>query len=235
MLIFKPFGPQALLVEWEQRIALDVHGAVMELYQKVAIQNIVGVLYQIPAYCSLTIGFNPELIAYQALLEQIAYLDRFPLAIGNIPTRQLSIPVCYESSFALDMPLVEAQTKLDRATIVRIHTSTAFRVYMLGFLPGFPYLGVLPEELKCDRRSTPSLKIPAQSVGLAGLQTGIYPSDAPGGWLIIGRTPFVTFNPNADDPFLFKVGDSVRFYSISVEEFEQETSKISPSAFNNSK
>lgn len=232
MLIFKPFGTEALLVEWEQRISIDVHRSVIQLYQNVETRNIVGVLYQIPAYCSLTIGFNPELITYKALLEQIRYLAELPLAVETISTRQLLIPVCYESSFALDMPLVKAQTQLDEATIIRLHTSTEFRVYMLGFLPGFPYLGVLPDELKCVRRSIPSIKIPAQSVGLAGLQTGIYPSDAPGGWLIIGRTPLSIFNPSAESPFLFKVGDSVRFYSISAKEFEEETSKISPSVFN---
>jgi inhibitor of KinA len=220
MLTFKRFGTHAMLVEWEQRIHPTINSEVIRLYQKIKEQGIKGIQYLIPAYCSLTIGFDNTSMNYNQLLERVQQLLQTTHNNEEAIGRNLLIPVCYEQPFALDIDIVAAQTNLPVSEIIRLHTSTTFQVYMLGFLPGFPYLGILPESLKCERHAIPRTKVPAQSVGLAGLQTGIYPSDAPGGWMIIGRTPIPIFDANSSNPFHFRVGDKVRFYDISSQEFE---------------
>jgi inhibitor of KinA len=135
-------------------------------------------------------------------------------------TKFFRIPVCYEQPFAPDLDFVCTQASHDKETIIRIHTEKIYRVWMIGFLPGFPYLGEVDSRIVVPRKTSPRAKVEAGSVGIAGLQTGIYPLDSPGGWQIIGKTPLRLFTTHAMPPVLLEPGDTVRFYSISREEFE---------------
>ncbi len=127
---------------------------------------------------------------------------------------------------------VRKQTGLSPKSIIEIHTSITFQVYMLGFLPGFVYMGSLPESLSCARKPKPRLRVPPRSVGLAGLQTGIYPSEAPGGWQIIGKTPLNIFDGKNENPFLFKAGDQVKFHAISTKAHLKFELKVESGSFN---
>ena len=219
---FHAYGDSALLINFDQKIDPEINLAVVALKDAIEKFTIPGVTFCIPAYCSLTVGYNPSVLHYDELCEQINALTSINMDDKKLqPGRTLKIPVCYEVPYALDFPDLIQQTGVSREEIIKIHTTTPFRVYMLGFLPGFAYMGRLPETLFCSRKKTPRLRVPAQSVGLAGYQTGIYPSEAPGGWQIIGRTPLKIFDGEKENPFLFQPGDQVVFEAISKEEFER--------------
>jgi KipI family sensor histidine kinase inhibitor len=213
---FKPYGDRALLIEWEQRIDPAINSAVIRLSRLIEAAKIEGVQFCIPAYCSLTVGFQPQLTDYAQLCRQIQSLSGPDAAAPTMQyaPRKVTIPVCYESRYAPDLPWVSQQLGLDPEYIIHLHTHTVFRVYMLGFMPGFPYLGTLPKVLDTPRKTAPRLNVPAGSVGLAGLQTGIYPIASPGGWQIIGRTPLKIFDPEREEPFLLNAGDEVRFEAV---------------------
>ena len=132
---------------------------------------------------------------------------------------RVKIPACYVPEFGIDLNDIASQKGLSAQDIIQLHTSRIYRVYMLGFLPGFPYMGIIDEKLKMNRKNKPQ-QVCAGSIGIAGMQTGIYPFDSPGGWQIIGRTPLKLFNKENEDPVFLKPGDSVQFYSIARDEFE---------------
>ncbi|MCP4442912.1 MAG: 5-oxoprolinase subunit PxpB [Aureispira sp.] len=215
----RSYGDTALLLNFEQKISPNINAKVVAWNQAIQKANISSVVYTIPAYCSLTVVFDPVQTNHQQLAEHIKSLELPKNSAITAKTHQ--VPVCYEQPYALDIQEVAQQTGLDHKEIIQIHTQDTFQVYMLGFLPGFAYMGKLPKELYCRRKLTPRPKVPACAVGLAGQQTGIYPSVAPGGWQIIGQTPIPIFNPNKEQPFLFSVGDRVQFQAISQQEFEQ--------------
>jgi KipI family sensor histidine kinase inhibitor len=135
-------------------------------------------------------------------------------------SKTITIPVCYDTSFGLDLKEVSGQTGLSAEEIIKIHTASLYRVFMLGFTPGFPYLGETDARISCSRKETPRQIVPEGSVGLAGRQTGIYPVASPGGWQIIGRTPLKIFNPGSENIFMIWPGDRVLFKSIDLKEFE---------------
>lgn len=218
----KPYGDRALLIEWEQRIDPVINTEVVRLHQAISGARIAGVQFCIPAYCSLTVGFQPEQIPFAELCEQIKALSAHMGKVHSqaIQSRTVEIPVCYEDPFAPDLVWMAQHTGLEKEQIIQLHTATLFRVYMLGFMPGFPYLGILPKVLEAPRKETPRVRVPAGSVALAGLQTGIYPIESPGGWQIIGRTPLKVFDPKREEPFLLQAGDEVQFRAIGVADFK---------------
>jgi inhibitor of KinA len=140
--------------------------------------------------------------------------------------------VCYEEPYALDLQEVSKFSGLTPKEIIELHTGETYRVYMLGFLPGFPYLGVLPKALQLPRKRTPRVNVPERSVGIAGQQTGIYPSGSPGGWNILGNTPLPIFNSSSDSPFLLQVGDKVKFKVVSSREYQKLHQQIQHQVFN---
>ncbi len=231
------YGSEAILINFEQKIQQAINEQVIQLNKALLAAQLPGITYTIPAYCSLTIGYNKTEFSYDTLCLLIKNIiasdseNTTKLSI-SLKDRILNIPVCYEEEFGLDLATVAQEKKCTIAEIIQLHTSTLFRVYMLGFLPGFAYMGRLPEALACQRKQSPRVRIPARSVGLAGYQTGIYPSVAPGGWQIIGQTPVPTFMPNQDDAFLFQAGDQVQFQSISKKEFSTISKDIDTNQFN---
>ncbi|MBK8503197.1 MAG: 5-oxoprolinase subunit PxpB [Saprospiraceae bacterium] len=217
---FYPLGDTAIIINFEQKIQKEINFEVLQLTNYLKSKKTEGVIFYVPAYCSLTIGYDPEKWNYQDLIERITrFIDKLPVKKAVATGRRWKIPVCYNELFGLDLKELAFEKKVTINQIIEWHLSQTYHVYMLGFLPGFVYLGDLPEPLSCRRKEHPRITVPSQSVGLAGRQTGIYPLDAPSGWQIIGKTPIRIFNPAAEDPFLFKMGDQVTFSAINKEEF----------------
>ena len=182
----------------------------------------------VPAYSSLTVLYDPAALYYHCGVGQTVSglvsqkLKEAWMQSGNefeVESRSRSIPVCYDPSFGLDILEMAATKNFSIDEIIHLHCSIEYRVYMLGFLPGFAYMGKVDERLVSPRRSQPR-EVAAGSVGIAGWQTGIYPLPSPGGWQIIGRTPLKLFDKTSDPPVFLAAGDVVRFYAISVEEFQ---------------
>ena len=227
-----PFGDQAILINFEQKIDPTVNRAVLKLSTALNKKVGVGLQFNIPAYCSLSIGYEPRLIDFTTLRDLVLETYKsLALDENQEENRILSIPVCYEAPFCLDRAELETLLPLKFDEIIQKHTSTRFRIYMLGFLPGFAYMGRLPEDLKCPRKQKPRLKVPAGAVGLAGYQTGIYPSEAPGGWQIIGQTPLPIIRTNQQPFFIWQAGDWVQFTAISKEDYVKTKQAIQQQSF----
>ena len=181
----------------------------------------------IPAYCTLTIVYDVNSIRKHHPVAFTWVRNEMKRALAEyeeheeaLPKRKLLIPVCYDPSFGLDLKSLAKTNKLSVDQVIEIHTQQTYRVYMLGFLPGFAYMGIVNEKIVAPRLSTPRKHVPAGSLGIAGNQTGIYPLDSPGGWNIIGRTPVSLFDSREKNSVLFQPGDEVKFYSISKVTFD---------------
>lgn len=223
-----PLGDQGLLLDWGGGLDPVVHQQVQGCWQRLRAMDLPGGLDLIPAYSSLAILWDPifllknypQQLPYElvkawilpVLAEEMAHT-----AAGN--ARTVAIPVCFERPYALDLLELAEQKQLSPAAFVERFCARTYQVYLLGFLPGFAYMGTVEAELASPRRAVPRATIPAGSVGIAGAQTGIYPLDSPGGWQVIGRTPWRMFLPEEEPPVRLRVGDEVRFYAIGAEEF----------------
>jgi inhibitor of KinA len=215
-------GDRGLLVELGTGIAPAVNRRVQRLHQIMARENLYGVVETVPAYSSLLVVYDPLRAVPGALAQQIRGFCDFDNADGpEAPHRMIEIPVVYGGESGPDLEDVAAYHNLAGEDIIRLHSSVVYRVYMIGFTPGFPYMGELPQALDTPRRETPRTHIPKGSVAIAQRQTGIYPVVSPGGWQIIGRTPLELFDPLQDNPSLLGMGDEVRFVPITVEEASQ--------------
>lgn len=194
---------------------------VIAMQHAVESSPIKGFMGAVPAYGSLTVYFNDQVstTTVRAWLSDLsAQVSNTSLATEG---KQISIPVCYDPSLGTDLDWVAAHLNRSMEDIVALHTSIEYRVYMIGFIPGFPYMGTLPTALEVPRKQTPSMKIPAGSVAIAGKQTGIYPAEVPGGWQVIGRTPLKMFDPSTTPCSFLNAGDIVQFKPITLEMFNQ--------------
>ena len=210
----RPFGASALLLEWEQRIDPAINASV-HTYTR-ALRKLAGVQECVPAYASLLVTYTGGAAAAYTLRESIFALR---LSVSDESSTLLhELPVCYGGIHGPDMLSVRELTGLTEERIIELHTTTIYQVYFLGFQPGFGFLGELDAALEIARRATPRTRVPAGSVGLAGRQTGIYPSDSPGGWQLIGRCPLPLLRAGADATRL-RAGDRVQFYSVSPEAY----------------
>jgi inhibitor of KinA len=216
---FQPASDQSLLVYFGHQITLDDHQRVRKLLRLLAEKPIAGVRNLNPAYCSILVSFD-ALRLNHARLEEIlrGYVHR--LDALRIPKgRELKIPTCYGGEFGPDLNEVARLHGLTPAQVIELHTSVNYTVYSLGFVPGFAYLGELPEALATPRLDSPRRSTPPGSVGIAGNQTGVYPFSTPGGWRLIGRTPIAMFRPDRNAMSFLAIGDRVRFTPISAAQF----------------
>ncbi|MEI6891527.1 MAG: 5-oxoprolinase subunit PxpB [Pontiella sp.] len=210
---FSCLGERSLLAQLPPRIAQSTHRKIRSLQW--ALEGEAGIVERVPCYAELKIDFDPAIISIHQLEEKIRGLE---LSSVVLPApRSIEIPVCYQGE---NLARVAAQQGLTEAEVIRLHAAPTYRVYLLGFSPGFAYMGGLNPKLATPRLETPRISVPAGSVGIAGHQTGIYPVASPGGWNIIGRTPLNLFDPAAAQPFLFEPGDEVTFLPVSSEEFD---------------
>ena len=219
--IFRIMGDRSLMVYFGDKIDRAVNQRVRNLLYYHHDHPIDGVIEAIPGYNSLLFIFNPVRITTVILQEKILDMDR---AIDHGPVlapRTVEIPVVYGGEYGPDLEWVARYHSLEVEEVIRLHTRHRYHVYMIGFTPGFAYMGELPPALETPRKETPRTAVPRGSVGLAEEQTGIYPSESPGGWQIVGRTPLKLFDPGKMPPTLLQIGDQVRFFSISGEEMKQ--------------
>jgi KipI family sensor histidine kinase inhibitor len=211
---FQPSGESAVLVTLGSRIDLAVNQRVHALALRLQQARPAGLGEAVPAYCSLLVHYDPLQLDYSAAQALLARALRETERAPDTPARRVEIPVRYGGEHGLDLEFVARHCGLSQDEIVRAHTATDYRVYMMGFMPGFAYLGELEARLETPRLESPRLRVPAGSVGLAGRQTGIYPFESPGGWRLIGRTTLRPFDPERASPFLLAPGDLVRFVAV---------------------
>lgn len=216
---FKPSSDQSLLIYFGHEITLQSHERVRRLLRLLELEPVAGIRNLHPAYRSLLVKFDALKLQHDELEATLKeYLNR--LEEVRLPEpRQLEIPVCYGGEYGPDLSDVAAMHGMTPAQAIELHASTTYLVFFLGFVPGFAYLGQLPEALVTPRLATPRKKVPAGSVGIAGNQTGVYPFATPGGWRLLGRTPMAMFRTDRDGLSLLSIGDRVRFVPISRERF----------------
>ena len=215
-----PVGDTGLLASFEQHISQSVGAAVAALNTRVAAAAIPGVVETVPAFATLLIFYDPLVTEYDAVADAVQKLAQAPdsdTAAGE--GRLVTIPVCYGGAFGPDLPFVAEHAGLTETEVIRLHAGRDYPIYMLGFLPGFPYLGGLDERLFTPRLASPRTAIPAGSVGIGGEQTGVYPIASPGGWQLIGRTPLKLFDQSAGR-LPYAAGDRIRFCPITQDEFD---------------
>ncbi|UWF57864.1 5-oxoprolinase subunit PxpB [Staphylococcus hyicus] len=175
----------------------------------------------VPSYRALLVYFNGVSIKYESLLEDLK-LKSFTFNQISMKQRRriVNLPVLYGGKWGPDLEIVAHHNKLTADQVVQTHTEGYYLVYMIGFMPGFPFLGGLDKSIHTPRKSEPRLNIPAGSVGIANNQTGLYPADSPGGWQIIGQTPIKVFDIHRDPKILYQPGDKIKFYAINEEQFK---------------
>jgi KipI family sensor histidine kinase inhibitor len=220
-----PAGDSALVVEFEERIDPAVNGKTIACAEAIQAAAIAGVRDVVPTYRSVAVYFDPLRTDTDALLERIAHDAEAAAPAATAAQTPIRIPVCYGGDLGPDLPRVAAFANLPEDEVVRLHSGATYRVFMLGFVPGFAYLGLVDQRIAMPRHATPRVRVPLGSVGIAGVQTGIYPAETPGGWQLLGRTPVRPFDPARADPFLMKAGDAVQFYAIDRGEYDREASK----------
>lgn len=218
---FQPASDQSLLIYFGEQITLKAHQQIRRLLYLLEMEPLVGVRNVHPAYCSLLVKFDALKWRHDGLGKELRkYFVRLEKVKLPEP-RQVEIPVCYGGEFGPDLENVAALRGITSEQIIKLHSSSTYLVYFLGFAPGFAYLGELPGELVTPRLATPRKKVPAGSVGIAGNQTGVYPFETPGGWRLLGRTPVSMFRTDRNDLSLLSIGDRVRFVPISLERFAE--------------
>ena len=228
-----PYGQSAVLIEWEQQLDLETNRLIHALSRK--LYSLEPVEETVPAYASLLVILNNHIRDWEAVVEYLSDLwnELKEQKVDVLPHRSIHLPVCYEHRFAPDLPLYH-QKGISTEELIELHTSRPYHVYMIGFLPGFPYMGSVHPDLKMPRRNSPREKIPRGSCGIADLLAGIYPQDSPGGWNIIGRTPISLFDITADEPSFIKPGDTVHFRSIKEEEYFYIKNEVNQNRYDSS-
>ena len=225
--LLSPLGDRALLIRLGTTIDAATHRRVRAACARLDAQPVAGTVELVPAYASVAVHYDPESVPNGAG----SPFERFSSAVSAalvdledvaLPEpRTIEIPVCYGGAFGPDLDEVAQRHALGPDDVIGLHAAATYDVYMLGFAPGFAYLGGLPPEIATPRRDEPRTAVPAGSVGIGGSQTGIYPLVSPGGWQLIGRTPRRLFDVTRECPALLSAGDRVRFRPIGSQEFDQ--------------
>ncbi|MDR7073243.1 5-oxoprolinase subunit PxpB [Fictibacillus barbaricus] len=221
----EPLGDTAVIIELGTDINLDTHQKVKTV-SKALDENLYDWMIEyVPGFTTVSVFYDPmkinsEKLPYENVAKQLISLLKNLNAGEDTEARVVTIPVCYGGEFGPDLEEVAEHNGLTPEEVIEIHSNGDYLVYMIGFAPGFPYIGGMSEKIAAPRRKDPRLKIPAGSVGIAGKQTGVYPIETPGGWQLIGKTPRALFLPNGESPSLLKAGDKIKFEPITIEEFQ---------------
>jgi inhibitor of KinA len=225
---FSPLGDSGIVVSMGDRIDRITHEKVMALSSYLEEHPFDGMIEMVPGFTTVSVYYDPIYFFYMGA--QFPYewiLNKLRKIVSELSNGQLKearvieIPVCYGGEFGPDLEDVAIHNGLTQDEVIRIHSETEYLTYMLGFAPGFPYLGGMNSRIATPRRHSPRLTIPAGSVGIGGEQTGIYPMESPGGWQLIGKTPLSLFRSGKNSPCLLRAGDTVRFRPITREEYDQ--------------
>lgn len=226
-------GERAFIVHYGGGIDPDTHRKVLEFTRILEEQPFPGFVEAVPSYGAAAVYYDPIAVVKtswkvrDAQSQVVRWLEERSERVraraaavagagaGALTENAVEIPVCYCSECGPDLPFVAERNQLSAEDVVSIHTSRSYKVYMIGFMPGFPYLGGMSERISAPRLSTPRERVPAGSVGIAGSQTGVYPFASPGGWRLIGRTPLPLFQPDRTPPSVLTAGDTVYFKPVS--------------------
>jgi inhibitor of KinA len=218
-----PLGDNALTVDFGNEISVALNNRALKLNDFFKNEPFPGLIETVPAYSSLTIfydvftvqkNFTGNRTAFAKVSNHVETALEKLNTLAERPFRLMRIPVCFDDDFALDLNFISSENALSRMKIIEIFLGKTYRVFLIGFLPGFAYMGELDERIAAPRKTAPRLKVPAGSVGIAGKQTGIYSLESPGGWQIIGRTPLQLFTPKQENPTYLQAGDAIEFYEI---------------------
>ena len=212
---------QAFTIEFSQEISEEANMLVTTFQHAIESAPFKGFIESVPAYGSITVYVDLD-CDLSTIKEELLKLSKKITAEKKTGTKDsIIIPVCYDTTLGFDLTWVIEYLQRSAEEIIALHVQQIYRVYMIGFIPGFPYMGILPEGLQVPRKQTPSMKIPMGSVAIAGKQTGIYPAEVPGGWHVIGRTPLKMFDKTKEPCSFLNAGDIVQFKSITLEEYNQ--------------
>jgi inhibitor of KinA len=224
-----PLGDAAIVLQFGEAINRHTHLLIQAFTAALEQQPFPGFREYVPAFTTVTVYYDPWIVSGKgdrdpygcvtALLQQLLLQVKAPPE--EISAHLVEIPVCYGGKWGPDLELVAALNEISPEEVIQLHTGEEYLVYMIGFAPGFPYLGGMNDRIAAARKDKPRSKVPAGSVGIAGNQTGIYPLPSPGGWQLIGRTPLVLFDPSRQSPSLLRAGDHIRFVRISEKEYER--------------
>jgi len=219
--IYLPTGDRALSIELGNAIAPEISARVRALYIAIEELAVPGVLELVPTYRAILVYYDPLLVTYAELVDHLEALEATQATAPPSAPRVVEIPTVYGGEYGPDLEHVSEHCGLPEDEVIRIHSGTDYLIYMMGFTPGFPYLGGMSDHIATPRLQTPRTIIPAGSVGIAEKQTGVYPTESPGGWQLIGRTPVRLFDPGREPPVMVEAGDYLRFVSVTENTFRQ--------------
>ena len=224
-------GDKALYVELGSSIDREVNRRIKQLVHSIDEESIPGVIDLAPAYCSILVYYDPLHISVDDLQRRLTALNQSSTEEASEVASIVEVPCLYGGEYGPDLDFVASHNNLSEEEVIDIHTGGEYLVYMLGFNPGFPYLGGMSERIATPRLSTPRVTITAGSVGIAESQTGVYPLDSPGGWRLIGRTPVPIFDPDREPPAVAQAGDTVRFVSIDEARYRELEDQVKAGAY----
>ena len=213
-------GDTALVVEFGDTIDRDINDRVLALADRIEQAAIPGVVEQVPTFRSLMVHYDPEVLLFAELAERVRGFLSGLSAKAHVD-RLWVLPTCYGGDLGPDLEEVAAATGMSPEDVIRIHSAETYHVYVVGFLPGWPYMGDLPARLALPRREIPRVKVPMGAVCIAQRMTGIYPIESPGGWHLLGRTPVRMFDKRRSKPVLLTPGDSVRYEPVTRAEYDR--------------
>ena len=217
---FFPLGDAAVILQFKEIINHQTHQFILAISSFLDEFSFEGLIEYVPAYTSVTLFYDPLLITFTEIIANVEeMLERLSDAGSVLEPKVFVIPVCYGRNYGPDIDFVARHCKISVTELINMHTQVEYLVHMIGFAPGFPYLGGMDPNLETPRRESPRAMVAAGSVGIAGIQTGVYSISTPGGWQIIGRSPLKLFDLERVEPSLLKAGDKVRFKAISEVDF----------------
>ncbi|GGD25586.1 5-oxoprolinase subunit PxpB [Hyunsoonleella pacifica] len=216
---YKRFSETSILIEWPQKIEKSILDDILVFKEKIEQSDLFSNGFINHAYASLLLNFNDAVFDFALKIEELNGLYKQPNIKNNLNSRLWRIPVCYDKRFGIDLDDISKGKNIEIEELVKRHTTPVYTIFFIGFLPGFLYLGGLDTSLFVPRRAVPRLKIPSGSVAIGGQQTGIYPSESPGGWHIIGNSPINFFDVSKEEPCFSRSGDRLQFYAISLKEY----------------
>ena len=222
--VYQAASDRSLMIRFGDAISIEIHQRVRALLALLTAEPVEGVRNLQPGYSTLLVTFDPLQLDHREVEAMVrSYVDRMD-AVQLPPARRVEIPVCYGGDFGPDLLDVAKLHDITTEEVIRLHSSASYLVYFIGFVPGFAYLGGLPEAIATPRLPEPRWSIHPGSVGIAGRQTGVYPVRTPAGWRLIGRTPLTLFSPERESMNLLAIGDEVRFVPISFDQFTEMSS-----------